>query len=170
MALTLLLAATLLAACGSGNARESRFYQEQEATRESQVASAQETTTARFFSGTPTAAPTATPQPVLSSLRVATSIGSNGEPLNQLRSASRNGTIYVSARIHDVTGGTVYAAVLGRPDGASIATSELTASRSATNAWFSFPFAINGTLPGGQYAAFVYTDGVLLGSIVFELY
>lgn len=146
------------------------MFQQQEATQESQVVSVQQTETARFFSGTPTAGPTSTPQPVLSVLRLATSVGGNGEPLNELTSAPAGGTIYIAARIHDVSAGSTYYAVLGRKDGTSITQTEITVESSATNAWLSFPFAINNTLPGGEYAAFIYIDGVLLGSIVFNLF
>lgn len=164
------LFALALAGCGTGSADESRLYQEQDATEESQVVSVQQTETARFFSGTPTAGPTSTPQPVLSMLKLSTSVGGNGEPLNEVTSASVGGTIYISARIHDVSAGGRYYAILGRKDGTSITQSEITVEQNATNLWLSFPFAINGTLPGGEYAAFIYIDGVLLGSIVFNLY
>ena len=164
------LLALALAGCGTGSADESRMYQRSDATEESRVASVQQTVTAGFFSGTPTAGPTTTPQPVLSSLRIATSVGANGEPANSVTSASASGTIYVSARIHDVSAGSIYYAILGRKDGTSIAQAEVTVERSSTNAWLSFPFSINGTLPGGEYAAFIYIDGVLLGSITFTLY
>jgi hypothetical protein len=162
--------ALALVGCGTGSAEESRMFQEREATEESQVVSVQQTETARIFSGTPTAGPTSTPQPVLSVLRLSTSVSSNGEPLNEVTSASAGGTIYISARIHDVSAGATYYAVLGRKDGTSITQSEITVQSSATNAWLSFPFAINGTLPGGEYAAFIYIEGVLLGSIVFNLF
>jgi hypothetical protein len=164
------LLALALAGCGTGSADESRLFQERDATEESQVVAVQQTETARFFSGTPTAGATSTPQPVLSMLRVATSVGGNGEPLNEVTSASAGGTIYISARIHDVSAGSTYFAILGRKDGTSITQAEITVERSAPNVWLSFPFAINGTLPGGEYAAFIYIDGVLLGSIVFNLY
>jgi hypothetical protein len=166
------LLALVLVGCGTGSADESRLYQEREldSTQESQVVAAQETVNAQFFSGTPTAGATSTPQPVLSSLRIATSVSGSGEPTNEVTSASAGGTIYVSARIHDVTAGSVYYAILGRKDGTAITQAEITVDRSASNAWLSFPFAINGTLGGGEYAAFIYIDGVLLGSIVFDLY
>lgn len=164
------LVALALAGCGTGSADESRLYQEQEATSESQVVASQQTVTARFFTGTPTAGATETPQPVLSRLTIATSVNSNGEPTNSVTSASAGGTLYVSARIHDVSAGSVYYAVIGRVDGSSIAQSEISVEQSATNAWLSFPFAINGTIAPGEYAAFVYIDGVLLGSVVFNLY
>jgi len=164
------LLALALAGCGTGSVDESRLYQESDATEESRVASVQQTVTANIFAGTPTAGPTVTPQPVLSSLRIATSVGSNGEPSNPGSSASRGGTVYVSARVHEVSAGAVYYAILGYKDGTSIAQAEITVERSASNAWLSFPFAINGTMAPGEYAAFIYTDGVLLGSIVFQLY
>ncbi len=167
--LTILLVATTLAACGTGDAEESRFYQEQEATQQAQVPEMQATTTARFFSGTPSPEPTSTPWPVLSELTLATSVDGGGAPQNRVRSASAQGTIYVSARIHDLTAGTRFVAVLGRTDNSEIARSEQSPERSAQNGWISFPFAINGTLPGGEYAVFIYADGVLLGSIVFSL-
>ena len=168
--LTALLLAVTLAACGTGDADESRFYEEQEATRQSQVPEVQATTTARFFSGTPQAEPTATPWPVLSEIALATSVDGSGAPLNRVKSASAGGTIYISARIHDLTAGTDFVAVLGRTDNSEIARSEQTPDRSSQNGWLSFSFAINGTLPGGEYAVFIYADGTLLGSIVFSLY
>jgi hypothetical protein len=168
--LTMLLLVVTLAACGTGNADESRFYEEQEATQQSSVPEVQATTTARFFSGTPDAQPTPTPRPVLAELTLATSIDGSGAPQNRVTSASAQGTIFVAARIHDLTGGTNYVAVLGRTDNSEIARSEQSPDRSAQNAWVSFPFAINGTIPGGEYAVFIYADGTLLGSIVFSLY
>ena len=145
------------------------MYQVQEATTESQVVTAQQTVTARFFVGTPTAGATTTPQPVLSKIQIATSVNANGEPTNSVTTASSGGTIYVSARVHDVSAGATYTAVIGTVEGAGIASGEIVVERNATNAWLSFPFAINGTIAPGRYAAFVYTDGVLLGSIVFNL-
>lgn len=168
--MTLMLAAVTLAACGTGDAEESSFYQEQEATRQARVPEVQATTTARFFSGTPAPEPTSTPWPVLSELTVSTSVGSDGAPQNRVESASAQGTIFIAARIHDVTAGTNFVAVLGRTDNSEIARSEQSPDRSVQNAWVSFPFAINGTLPGGEYAVFIYADGTLLGSIVFNLY
>ena len=164
------LLALALAGCGTGSADESRMYQEQDATSESQVVSMQQTVTSRIFEGTPTAGATTTPQPVLARLTIATSVNSNGEPSNSVTSASSGGTIYVSARVHDVSAGSVYYAVIGRVDGTAITQSEITVEQDATNAWLSFPFAINGTIGPGEYAAFVYIDGVLLGSVVFDLY
>jgi hypothetical protein len=161
---------TALTACGTGDAEESRFYEEQEATHQAKVPEVQATTTARFFSGTPEAQPTPTPRPVLAELTVATSVDGSGAPQNRVTSASVQGTIYAAARIHDLTGGTNFIAVLGRVDNTEIARSEQSPDRSATNGWVSFPFAINGTLPGGEYAVFIYADGTLLGSIVFSLY
>jgi len=163
------LVALALAGCGTGTVDESRMYQEQEATESSQVESAQQTETARFFAGTPVAGPTSTPQPVLSSLRLSTSVGSNGEPLDERSNAPAGGTIYASARIHDLSPGSTYYAVLGRKDGTAITQGEITVEQGADNAWLSFPFAINGTLPPGEYAVFIYTEGVLLGSLVFNL-
>lgn len=168
--LTVLLATVTLAACGTGDAEESRFYQEQEATQQARVPEVQATTTARFFSGTPEAEPTSTPWPVLSELTLATSVSGDGSPQNRVKSASAQGMIYIAARIHDVTAGTNLVAVLGRTDNSEIARSEQSPERSAQNAWVAFPFAINGTLPGGEYAVFIYADGTLLGSIVFDLY
>jgi hypothetical protein len=168
--LTMLLLAASLAACGTGDAEESRFYAEQEATQQSRVPDVQATTTARFFSGTPEAQPTSTPWPVLSELTLATSVDGSGAPQSRVDSASAQGTIYIAARIHDLTAGTNFVAVLGRTDNSEITRSEQIPDRSAQNGWVSFPFAINGTLPGGEYAVFVYADGTLLGSIVFSLY
>lgn len=167
---TFVMAVVMLAACGTGDAEESRFYQEQEATQQARVPEVQATTTARFFSGTPAPEPTSTPWPVLSELTVSTAVGSDGAPQNRVESASAQGTIYIAARIHDVTAGTNFVAVLGRTDNSEIARSEQSPDRSAQNAWVSFPFAINGTLPAGKYAVFIYADGTLLGSIVFNLY
>jgi hypothetical protein len=168
--LALLLTVTTLAACGTGDAEESRFYQEQEATQQAQVPEVQATTTARFFSGTPSAEPTSTPWPVLSELTLATSVAGDGSPQNRVKSASAQGTVYIAARIHDLTAGTPFVAVLGRTDNSEIARSEQSPERSVQNGWIAFPFAINGTLPGGEYAVFIYADGTLLGSIVFSLY
>ena len=168
--LALLLVAVTLVACGTGDAEESRFYADQEATHQARVPEVQATTTARFFSGTPEPEPTSTPWPVLSELTLATSVDGGGAPQNRVQSASAQGTIYIAARIHDLTAGTPFVAVLGRTDNSEIARSEQTPERSAQNGWVAFPFAVNGTLPGGEYAVFIYADGTLLGSIVFTLY
>lgn len=166
----MLLALVLLAgltACATGNSRDSRFYEERDATKQSQMPEVQETTTARFFGGTPTAISTNPPVPVLAELTLATSVNSDGSPQNAVKNAS-GGTIYVSARIRNVVAGQVFTAVWGRPDGTEIERVDQTAASSAATAWISFPWPSAGSQGSGEYAVFIYAGSSLLGSVVFQ--
>jgi hypothetical protein len=164
-ALTLLL--VVLVACGTGNAEESQTYEQHEATRQAQMPIVQATTTARFFAGTPVVVPTPTPIAVLADLALATSVKADGSPQNEVRSAG-GGTIYASAKVHSVTKGTVFTAVWGKPDGTEIARTEVTADASAGDKWFSFSWDGIGGQPSGDYAVFIYADGMLIGSLAFS--
>lgn len=165
---TLFVLLVVLAACGSGNADESQTYEEHEATRQAQLPIVQATTTARFFSGTPTAGPTSTPIAVLADLALATSVNADGSPQNEVRNAGGS-TIYASAKVHNVTEGTVFTAIWGRPDGTEITRTEVTAESSAGDRWFSFSWDGAGGQPSGDYAVFIYADAMMIGSLAFQM-
>ena len=158
----------VLAACGTGGAEESQTYEEHEATRVAQMPIVQATTTARFFSGTPEIVPTPTPIAVLADLALATSVNGDGSPQNEVRNAG-GGTIYVSAKVHNVTKGTVFTAVWGKPDGTEITRTEQTADSSRGDRWFSFSWDGVGGQPPGDYAVFIYADSMLIGSLAFQV-
>lgn len=165
--LTLVVLLVVLVACGSGNADESQTYEEHEGTRQAQLPIVQATTTARFFSGTPNAEPTSTPIAILADLTLATSVNGDGSPQNEVRRAS-GGNIFVSAKVHNVTEGTVFTAIWGRPDGTEIARTEITADASAGDQWFAFSWDGIGGEPPGSYAVFIYADAMLIGSVAFD--
>lgn len=164
---TLSLLLVVLAACSTGNAKDSETYEQHEATRRAELPIVQATTTARFFSGTPTAGPTTTPIAVLADLALATSVNGDGSPQNEVRDAG-GGTIYASAKVHNVTKGTVFTAVWGKPDGTEIFRTQVTAESSNGDQWFSFAWDGIGGQPGGDYAVFIYADSMLIGSLAFS--
>src|SRR3954469_19716854 len=127
LALLALLMVTALASCATGNKSDATFYENRDATVQSQMPDVQATTTARFFGGTPTAIATYAPVPALAELTLATSVGGDGSPQNRVKNAS-GGTIYASARIRNIVSGQVYTAVWGRPDGTEIERVDQTAA------------------------------------------
>ncbi len=165
---TLSLLLVVLAACSTGNAKDSETYEQHEATRKAELPIVQATTTARFFSGTPTAGPTTTPIAVLADIALATSVNGDGSPQNEVRSAG-GGTIYASAKVHNVTKGTLFTAIWGKPDGTEIFRSEVTADVSSGDQWFSFAWDGVGGQPSGDYAVFIYADSMLIGSLAFQV-
>jgi len=165
-ALLTLLMVTALASCATGNKREATFYENRDATVQSQMPNVQATTTARFFGGTPTAIATYPPVPALAELTLATSIGGDGSPQNRAKNAS-GGTIYVSARIRNIVSGEVYTAVWGLSDGTEIERVDQTAGSSANIGWMSFDWPSAASQGSGEYAVFIYAGSNLLGSVVF---
>src|SRR6478752_985879 len=123
-ALLTLLMVTALASCATGNKREATFYENRDATVQSQMPDVQATTTARFFGGT---------------------------PQNRAKNAS-GGTIYVSARIRNIVSGEVYTAVWGLPDGTEIERVDQTAGSSANIGWMSFDWPSAASQGSGEYA------------------
>jgi len=166
-ALLTLLMVTALASCATGNKREATFYENRDATVQSQMPDVQATTTARFFGGTPTAISTNPPIPVIAELTLATSVNGDGSPQNAVKSFG-GGPAYVTARIRNVAKGQVFTAVWGRPDGTEIERVDQTAPASANTAWIAFPWPSAGSQGGGEYAVFIYAGSDLLGSVVFS--
>jgi hypothetical protein len=166
LALLALLMVTALASCATGNKSDATFYENRDATVQSQMPDVQATTTARFFGGTPTAIATYAPVPALAELTLATSVGGDGSPQNRVKDAS-GGTIYASARIRNIVSGQVYTAVWGRPDGTEIERVDQTAASGANIGWISFAWPSAGSQGYGEYAVFIYAGSNLLGSVVF---
>jgi hypothetical protein len=165
-ALLALLMITVLTSCATGDKREASFYEDRDATVQSQMPDVQATTTARFFGGTPTAIATNPPVPALAELTLATSVGGDGSPQSRVKNVG-GGPIYVSARIRNIDSGQVYTAVWGRPDGTEIERVDQTAGSTANIGWISFDWPSAGSQGSGEYAVFIYAGSNLLGSVVF---
>lgn len=123
----------------------------------------------RFYSATATAAPTLAPNPVLAELAIATAIDADGAPRTIVRSVPARGTMYVTALIRDVPDGARIVASLGTIDAQFLFSTEAIATSPAGAQWFALQWNLDGSVAPGRYAAYVFVDGEILESIVFEI-
>jgi hypothetical protein len=160
----------LLSGCASGSAPEAEEFRQRAETEPARLGDAQVTSIAtKFFSTTPTPAPTRTPIVVIADLAIATAVDSSGAPRQRVRSVPASGTMYVTALLRYVTAGSTVVATLGTIDGQSFFSTEYTIPTSADETWVSFQWNLNGSIASGRYAAYVWVDGSLLNSIVFTI-
>src|SRR5262249_36996640 len=123
--------------------------------------------------GTPK--PTVTSAPAIDTLVLASSINSDGSPLDQLSSVSGFGatTVYACARISNALPGQTMIAVWSTIDGGEVARSEQKLDVGAFERWVALPWQMSGSPPGGTYAVTIYVDKVgpahLLNSLVFRV-
>jgi hypothetical protein len=123
----------------------------------------------RFYSVTATPEPTRTPMPVLAEMAIATAIDDAGAPRSIVRSVAATGTMYVCAKIVDVQAGSQLVASLGTIDAQMLFSTELQATTTGGSQWFAFQWNLDGSVPPGRYAAYVFVDGAILESIVFTI-
>ena len=171
-ATTPLLILTALAACVSEQAQDQRLASTREATRGAVVAEVEATViTTRFTLPSPTPAPTLVTQPALANLVLARSVSTDGSPLDEIRSvpAYAGGTIYAAAEIAHLRAGQTVVAVWTNANGAEIGRSAQTISADADLQWVALPWTLDGTLPPGTYAVFIYVDDIRLNSLVFRI-
>jgi hypothetical protein len=161
-----------LAGCVSEQAQDQRLASTREATRGAVLAEVEATViTTRFALPTPTPAPTLAIQPALANLVLARSVSADGSPLDEIRSvpAYASGTIYAAAEISHLRTGQTVVAVWTNASGAEIGRSAQTVAANADRQWIALPWTLDGTLPPGTYAVFIYVDDIRLNSLVFRI-
>lgn len=170
LALLALMVASL-AGCASGDVKESRRFEAQEAGQEAVVPEYQLTTVAQeVIRPAASPHPTMTPAATLARL-VLTSSNSGGEPIDELRSVSASaGAIYAAALIANVQPGQTVSAIWIGQDENLIAQSDSVMPGGVSQAWLYFPLQLNGSLPPGNYGVVITVDGVRLESLAFRLY
>ena len=163
------LAVLLLVSCSTGDARDERQFEEQEAERTQQVPEAQKTQLAETFlqpTGTPAA--TYTPRALLSELVITNSIDGSGAPTNDLESVSQGSQVILAARLTNLLGGEVITFEWLNEDGTVLASQEQAATATNGPKWFTSTWQPSG-VPSGTYAAAVRVNGELLNSITFRI-
>jgi hypothetical protein len=164
------LAVLLVVSCSQGDARDERKFEAQEAEKTQQVPLAQQTELAETFlqpTGTPVA--TFTPIALLSEIVIATSLDSSGGPANDVDSV-RVGTqsVYLAARLTNLSGGETITMDLMNDDGAVLASGDQQAQASSGPQWYTATLNLSG-VSSGTYAGAVRINGQLLNSIVFTV-
>jgi hypothetical protein len=168
--LALLMVTVTLVGCASGNAIEAEPFATRDAKETAVMPEAQQTAIIERFFPTPDK-PTkeSTPIVTLESLVLTTSLGPNSEPSGEVRGVSGTGTLYAAALVHDLTKGSVASAYWTNKDDTVIYSSEISIDESAETRWLAFQWNIDGSLPPGNYAVYIYIDSWMLGSLVFQL-
>lgn len=157
-----------LAGCATGQADEARVAETREATRGAILDDVQATNVVKeFFKPTATPLPTSTPIPTLATLTLATSIGSNNQPTNEVGSVRQGGRVYAVAEIHDLRAGQTVVAVWTTAQGGEVGRSSVGVDRSLNAAWVPLEWTAN--VGFGDYAVYVYVDDRLLNSLVFRV-
>lgn len=157
-----------LAGCATGQVEEARIAETREATRGAIVDDVQATNVVKeFFKPTATPLPTGTPVPTLATLTLATSLGSNNQPVNEVGSVRQGEQVYAVAEIHDLREGQTVIAVWTTAQGGEVGRSEVPVERSLNAAWV--PLAWTANVGFGDYAVYVYVDDRLLNSLVFRV-
>jgi hypothetical protein len=120
-----------------------------------------------FFPPTPSPEPTRTPLPTLATLTLATQIGSNNQPTNEVGSVRQGGNVYAVAELHNLQPGQTVVAVWQTLDGAEIGRSEVGVDRGISAAWVPLQWTAN--VGPGEYAVAVWVDDHMLNSLVFRV-
>ena len=161
----------LLAGCASGEASDARRGQRQDAAEPATLLERQATFTARaYFPPTATPAPTRSPASTLASLVLTLGLGPGNEPTEEYASVPTDaGTAYAGALLHNLLPGQVVSAAWTNADGAVVASSHYDVTAAADRQWVPLPLYLDGGLPPGEYAVYVFADERPLDSLVFRL-
>ncbi len=167
----LLALALLLTGCAGGAAEEARRAEAREAATTPQLAGQQATRIAqRFFPPTPTPGPTPPPVPALDTLAITLGVDGAEAPQGHFATVpSDAGTLYAAAHLNDVAAGQVVTATWVDGVANTIATSEVEIDGGGGSRWVALPLTLNGSLPPGEYAVFLFVDDRRLGSLLFGL-
>ncbi len=163
------LAVLLLVSCSTGDARDERSFQAQEAERTQQVPEAQKTQLAEtFFQPTGTPQATFTPRALLSELVITNALDGSGAPTNDLETVSQGSQVILAARLTNLLGGEIITVEWLNEDGVVLASQDQQATTATGPKWFSSAWQPSG-VPSGTYAAAVRVNGELLNSITFQI-
>lgn len=163
------LAVLLLVSCSTGDARDERQFEAQEAERTQQVPEAQKTQLAETFlqpTGTPQA--TYTPRALLSELVITSALDGSGAPTNDLESVSQSSQVILAARLTNVMSGQILTVEWLNADGVLMASQDQELTGTSGPQWFTSSWQPGG-VPSGTYAAAVRVNGELLNSITFRI-
>ncbi|MEZ4507152.1 MAG: hypothetical protein R2848_15200 [Thermomicrobiales bacterium] len=163
------LVVLLVVSCSTGDSRDERRFEAQEAEKTQQVPEAQKTQLADTFlrpTGTPAA--TFTPRALLSELVITNALDGSGAPTNDLESVSSNSQVILAARLTNLLGGEIITVEWLNEDGAVMASQDQEAPTTTGPRWFTSAWQPGG-VPPGTYAAAVRVNGELLNSITFRI-
>lgn len=167
-----LIVALCLAACETGRVDEARDAAERDATRGAVLPDVQATSIAeRFRPPTPTPMPTPTLAPALAQLVLTSGVGPSGAPRDELRlvPAYTRTTIYAAAQLSHVQPGQTVVAIWANAAGGEIQRTTARITSGAASQWVALPLTLDGTLPPGSYAVYLYVDEYRLTSLVFRI-
>jgi hypothetical protein len=163
------LAVLLLVSCSTGDARDERQFQADEAEKTQQVPEAQKTQLAEtFLQATGTPAATYTPRALLSELVITNSVDGSGAPTNDLESVSQGSQVILAARLTNLLGGEIITVEWLNEDGTVLESQDQEATTTNGPKWFTSTWQPSG-VPPGTYAAAVQVNGELLNSITFRI-
>ncbi|MCO5220213.1 MAG: hypothetical protein M9947_01360 [Thermomicrobiales bacterium] len=163
------LVVLLVVSCSTGDARDERKFEAQEAKRTQQVPAVQQTELANTFlqpTGTPMA--TYTPRALLSELVITTGLDASGAPTNDVSSVSQGQSVTLAARLTALTGGETITVQWLDNNGTVLASADQIAEPTSGPRWFTSTWQPAG-VPSGIYAAAVRINGDLLDSITFRV-
>lgn len=158
-----------MVSCSTGDAKDERKFEAQEAEKTQQVPEAQKTQLADTFlqpTGTPIA--TFTPRPLLSELVITNSLDGSGAPTSDLESVSQGSQVILAARLTSLQGGETITVEWLNENGDLMASQDQQASPSSGPQWYTSTWQPGG-VPSGIYAAAVRVNGDLLNSITFRI-
>jgi hypothetical protein len=159
----------LLVSCSTGDARDERQFQADEAEKTQQVPEAQKTQLAEtFLQATGTPAATYTPRALLSELVITNSVDGSGAPTNDLESVSQGAQVILAARLTNLLGGEIITVEWLNEDGTVLESQDQEATTTNGPKWFTSTWQPSG-VPPGTYAAAVRVNGELLNSITFRI-
>jgi hypothetical protein len=160
--------ACLLVSCSTGDAEESRIAETREATRGAVLPEIQATNVIEeFFPPTGTPGATRTPFPTLETLTLATQIGSDNQPRNEVGSVRSGETVYAVAELHNLAAGQTVTAIWATPDGDEIDRTAIQIDRATDGAWVPLEWRAN--VNPGSYAVYLWVDSELLNSLIFTV-
>ena len=166
-----LMAVLLLAGCASGTAEEARRGQERDAEASAALPRAQAThVVGRFFKPTPTPTKAPPAPPTLERLEVTTGLFSDNAPQGNYASVPADaGTVYVDALLHGLRAGHVLTATLTDAAFRPVATAQVEIDADAEQRWVALPFTLDGSLPPGEYAVFLFAGERRLNELAFTV-
>ena len=156
---------SLLAACAGGSAEEARRGQARDAAATAELPERQATRVAeRFFPLTPTPAPTPPPVPTLESLVI--TLGFAGDaPQGSYASIPADAAMSAGALLNGLFAGQVVTAAWTDGAGNNVGSTRVEITADTGRQWVALP--LNGSLPPGEYAVYLFVGERRLGSLVF---
>ena len=174
----------VLAGCSTGSVRDAAVEATQSAEETNVVANMEATQVVRqFFDPTPTPSPAPTVLPTLANLQLATSIGEQNRPQDQIYVYRRGGApLYVAAQIGSLNPGQRVIASWRDSGGNVLHETDVAIENQRELVWIAQRWDVPGSLPGGTYSVFILVEGdgrdndgkparvtTEIGSLVFQI-